>query len=481
MTEKKKEFSTVLVISADVSADITAAAGLRKRLEQFRLPSHILNTLPEGQGRIQALSVEGRDAAEAEENSQWLAVICSPWLKESEDAMNVIRRFKQRKGQERILAVLLEGEPADSFPKELCSRERTVVGEDGVTRVITEEVEPLAADLREKDSGKQKKLLDDAVLRIAAPVFGLNYDDLRQRHREKKLRRIAVFCGVAAAVSFVIACTSLYLSVKVSRQNKTIEAQQAELEEQYRIQQERYKESMLTVAEELHERSFRTQSPDAIYAVRSVLPKDPVQAAEACTPDVQRVLTSVLGVYKLHFLRINKADEYEQGERLSEDEIRKILYSDEKLRASAEIVSDDGKYTARGEGGRADLAVCFYEKGSTEPVRMLYDLPWYQPSMKKLKGREGYLLICSQFAYLLDEGLEVTAEVYDNVFSWYVIDYDAERNALLVVDDEDEDSEEKYGTRYIPLLSPEELIQEADRVLEGYTPPEEVLERYGIM
>ena len=77
--------------------------------------------------------------------------------------------------------------------------------------------------------------------------------------------------------------------------------------------------------------------------------------------------------------------------------------------------------------------------------------------------------------------LEVTAEVYDNVFSWYVIDYDAERNALLVVDDEDEDSEEKYGTRYIPLLSPEELIQEADRVLEGYTPPEEVLERYGIM
>ena len=101
--------------------------------------------------------------------------------------------------------------------------------------------------------------------------------------------------------------------------------------------------------------------------------------------------------------------------------------------------------------------------------------------MKKLKGREGYLLICSQFAYLLDEGLEVTAEVYDNVFSWYVIDYDAERNALLVVDDEDEDSEEKYGTRYIPLLSAEELIRETDQLLEGYTPPEEVLERYGIM
>ena len=112
MTEKKKEFFTVLVISAEAPEDAAAASGLRKRLEQFRLPSHILNTLPEGQGRIQALSVEGRDAAEAEENSQWLAVVCSPWLKESEDAMNVIRRFKKRKGQERILnrsRVCLEG------------------------------------------------------------------------------------------------------------------------------------------------------------------------------------------------------------------------------------------------------------------------------------------------------------------------------------------------------------------------------------
>ena len=63
--------------------------------------------------------------------------------------------------------------------------------------------------------------------------------------------------------------------------------------------------------------------------------------------------------------------------------------------------------------------------------------------------------------------------------------FDAEgapvRDALLIGDTEREDSEGKYGTHYIPLLSAEELIQEADRVLGGYRPPEEVLERYGIM
>ena len=117
MAEKKEEFCTVLVISADAPEDAAAASGLRKRLEQFRLPSHIRNTLSEGQERIRALSAEGPDAAEAEENSQWLAVVCSPRLKDSEAAMDVIRRFKERKGQERILAVLLEGEPADSFPE----------------------------------------------------------------------------------------------------------------------------------------------------------------------------------------------------------------------------------------------------------------------------------------------------------------------------------------------------------------------------
>ena len=479
MAKEKEEFCTVLVVSADAPEDAAAAFGLRKQLEQFRLPSHIRNAQPEGPRRIRALSADRMGAGEAEKSSQWLAVVCSPRLKDSEAAMDLIRRFKKQKGQERILAVLLEGEPADSFPKEICFREKTVTGGDGMTRVIAEEVEPLAADLREKDPRKQKKLLDDAVLRLAAPVFGLNYDDLRQRHREKRLRRIAAYCGAAAAVSFVIACTSLYLSVKVSRQNRIIEAQQAELEEQYRIQQEKYKESMLTVAEELMETG---QQQNALYAVRGILPEDPAQAAQACTPEVQKVLTSALYVYNLYYLREKKAEEYEPGERLTTEELTEMLYGDADLAAGSEIVSDDGKYTVRPEGDRQDRTMCFYEADSTEPVQKLYDITWTAPVMKKLKGREGYLLFtfAGQFAYLLNDRLEETACIFDYYGHWYTVGFDAERNALIVADDE-EDSDWKCGTRYIPLLSVEELVREADRILEGYTPPEEVLERYGIM
>ena len=93
MMENKEEFCTVLVISADAPADSAAASELRKRLEQFRLPSHIRNTLQEGYGRIRVLSAEGPDAAEAEESSQWLAVVCSPRFKDSETAMDLIRRY----------------------------------------------------------------------------------------------------------------------------------------------------------------------------------------------------------------------------------------------------------------------------------------------------------------------------------------------------------------------------------------------------
>ena len=100
--------------------------------------------------------------------------------------------------------------------------------------------------------------------------------------------------------------------------------------------------------------------------------------------------------------------------------------------------------------------------------------------MKKLKDREGYLLISDAVAYLLDGGLEITAVISDMAISWRVIGFDTERNALIVFDDE-EDIEEKFVTSYVPLLSAEELIQEADRLLEGYTPSEEVLTQYGIM
>ena len=44
------------------------------------------------------------------------------------------------------------------------------------------------------------------VLRLIAPMFGLNFDDLRQRHREQRIKRIMTAGAVAGAVIIGFIC-----------------------------------------------------------------------------------------------------------------------------------------------------------------------------------------------------------------------------------------------------------------------------------
>ena len=89
--------------------------------------------------------------------SEYLIVICSPRLKESLWCKREIENFIAMHGQEKILAVLIEGEPSESFPEELLYREKTVTNANGETTVIREPVAPLAADVR----GKNKKEISE--------------------------------------------------------------------------------------------------------------------------------------------------------------------------------------------------------------------------------------------------------------------------------------------------------------------------------
>ena len=78
-------------------------------------------------------------------------------------------------------------------------------------------------------------------------------------------------------------------------------------------------------------------------------------------------------------------------------------------------------------------------------------------------------VVRKDLAFLVKGGLPVPTYVLEYLLGQYC------------ASDDEEDIEEKFVTRYVPLLSAEELIQEADRLLEGYTPSEEVLTQYGIM
>lgn len=124
--------------------------------------------------------------------SRALVVICSPEANESAWVQREIEMFAQLHGRERIFCVLADGSSSESIPPLLKSK--LTADTSGVMREMP--ASPLAADLRPKSPQPQKAEL----LRTIAAVAGLNYDDLKQRQRVRKQRRIAAALGSATAV-----------------------------------------------------------------------------------------------------------------------------------------------------------------------------------------------------------------------------------------------------------------------------------------
>ena len=83
--------------------------------------------------------------------------------------------------------MLVEGEPDEAFP------DLIRFNENG------EPVEPLAADVRGASKSEMRKKLNAELLRLAAPLLHCGYDDLKQRHRERRIRRaMAAMAAVMA-------------------------------------------------------------------------------------------------------------------------------------------------------------------------------------------------------------------------------------------------------------------------------------------
>lgn len=146
--------------------DKFAAENLHRQLEAFRLPANIVKKT----GGRRKLERVFRDKDElpltsnledpimkALAESEYLIVICSPRLRESLWCKKEIETFIALHGREKVLAVLIEGEPSESFPEELLYCEETVTLPDGSTKTERRELEPLAADIRGKNRRAMKR------------------------------------------------------------------------------------------------------------------------------------------------------------------------------------------------------------------------------------------------------------------------------------------------------------------------------------
>lgn len=266
--------------------DKFVAEELHKQLESFKVPKKIskmcgkkrINRIFRDKDELPITSNLADPIINALRISEYLVVICSPRLNESIWCKREIENFIAMHGQEKVLAVLIEGEPRDSFPPELLYRNRAIRLENGETQIVREAVEPLAADVRGKSKKEIKKNIKTELLRLLAPMLRCNYDDLKQRHKERKMQKVLALAAVIGCVGLTFGTVSTIMALQIHNQKEQIDAQYAEIKEQKEQIDKQYWEALETNAIMSSENSLEELSAGdrigAISMARELLPDD---------------------------------------------------------------------------------------------------------------------------------------------------------------------------------------------------------------
>ena len=411
--------------------------------------------------------------------------------------------------------------------------------------------------------------MDDAILRMAAPMYGLGYDDLKQRHREQRIRKMSLIASIVAGVFLIYAVTSTALSIHINNQRKIIADQHLQLEEDYRKQQIKFAQSMSLVSEELLQRGL---GQAAVYSARMAMPDSLDDTETPYVPECQYALSNALGIYEVDvffpeeiidmpsesfwqgpgdylFLetylggaQVICAAPFKSGYELiitsnsaiylydvedgvlndyslsffsevPKEHIEAAAFKDDSLyilfsksdsvvrykyrsydgyesagkgsieertalrgkmtEIGDEIKSSDGKYIATRGTDNNLLIYSASDKKHKHCLKKIYDKSGIFCSMKKLEGTDYYLLTYTgKFAYLLDEDLNIIARV-SNFY-----DYSAKKRSFILYHTEYNGLE--YELYYMPLIEYEDIIKQADDLLAGFEPSDELIERYQI-
>ncbi|MBR4543607.1 MAG: TIR domain-containing protein [Lachnospiraceae bacterium] len=277
------------------------AEQLHRKLESFRLPKSVRSKVPDGRFKLERVFRDVDELGLTEElsepinaalaNSDYLITICTPRYIESVWCMKEIETFLKTHGRDKILVVLAEGEPSESFPEILTYEDIVATDENGNEITVHHTIEPLAADTRGADKKEIRKAIDVAVMKLCATIFGLNYDDLKQRHKEQKVRRMTIISGSIGIALLLIAFFATIALIQIGKQNRLISEQYDEL-------QEKYSGSMAAVSNELFKMG---RKKDAVYAARNVLPDDGEGSVNAAA---LQALYREMGVFTLEELYV---------------------------------------------------------------------------------------------------------------------------------------------------------------------------------
>jgi hypothetical protein len=199
------------------------AIRIMRDLETYRTPKALrVSALPERVGRLfrdedeipasSDLSDQIKDALKRSDN---LIVICTPDTPASLWVRREIELFQEMGKGDRVIPLLIAGEPNESFPPELRRRRIEQRRDDGTLQVTFEEIEPIAADVRPRADEKKSATEHRALLRLTSALLGCRFDDLARRDEERRMAARRRYIGAGAAFLVAAAGVGLLGSNKI--------------------------------------------------------------------------------------------------------------------------------------------------------------------------------------------------------------------------------------------------------------------------
>lgn len=240
--DKKQYHYDAFISYRHTEPDKFVAENIHKQLESFRMPKDALKKNEKLKYKIERvfrdeeelpLTDDLEDAlVEALKNSDWLIVICSPGFQESAFCLKEVETFLRYHDREHVLTVLVEGEPKESFPKQLLYKTITRELPDGSAEEVRIPIEPLAADVRGTNRKEILRKMKTEKIRLLAAMFGVPYDELRRRHREQRMKRIMAFSVIVAVLGLFFGVYCMLTALQIREQKEQIEVQAMEIMEQ---------------------------------------------------------------------------------------------------------------------------------------------------------------------------------------------------------------------------------------------------------
>lgn len=239
---KEKKYKYDAFISyRHLEPDSSVAQAIHNMIETFRAPKefYIDGKRPKFRVFRDREELTNRDLTDSIEdalrNSKYLIVVCSKATPLSEWCIKEIQTFRKLHGDDRIIPILLEGEPEDAFPWPLKELKR--YGDGGVEltqnilaadlrpdeilsgKIFYDEIRESNIDLLDKLKSKTIKLLKKEKYRIMATILKCSYGDLKQRDKERTNRFIITISSsvVTILLIFISIIYNAYKNAEIAR------------------------------------------------------------------------------------------------------------------------------------------------------------------------------------------------------------------------------------------------------------------------